>query len=61
MTVAREGFKENEFYEDFQDRTFEAEEQQLLNDQGNCPWSYGAQIKDIDYFIAMHALIWILR
>jgi hypothetical protein len=37
MTVAREGFEENEFYEDIQDRTFEAEEQQLLNDQGNCP------------------------
>jgi hypothetical protein len=37
MTVAREGYEENEFYEDFQDQIFEAEEQQLLNDQGKCP------------------------
>jgi hypothetical protein len=34
MTAAREGYEENELYEDFQDQTFEAEEQQLLNDQG---------------------------
>jgi hypothetical protein len=51
MTATHEG------YEDFQDQIFEAEEQQLLNDQGKCPCSYCAQIKDIDYFIAMHALI----
>jgi hypothetical protein len=37
MTVACEGYEENEFYEDFQDQIFEAEEQQLLNDQGKCP------------------------
>jgi hypothetical protein len=37
MTAAREGYEENEFYENFQDQTFEAEEQQLLNDQGKCP------------------------
>jgi hypothetical protein len=60
MTVAREGYDENEFYENFQDQTFEAEDQQLLIDQGKCPWSYWAQIKDIDYFIAMHVLMWIL-
>jgi hypothetical protein len=36
MTAAREGYEENEFYEDFQDQTFEAEEQQLMNDQGKC-------------------------
>jgi hypothetical protein len=57
MTAAREGYEESEFYKDFQDQTFEAEEQLLLNNQGKCPWSYCAQIKDIDYFIAMHALI----
>jgi hypothetical protein len=34
MTAAREDYEENEFYEDFQDQTFEAEEQQLLDDQG---------------------------
>jgi hypothetical protein len=37
MTVAREGYEENEFYENFQDQTFEAEDQQLLIDQGKCP------------------------
>jgi hypothetical protein len=37
MTAAREGYKENEFYVDFQDQIFEAEEQKLLNDQGKCP------------------------
>jgi hypothetical protein len=37
MTTACEGYKENEFDEDFQDQTFKAEEQQLLNDQGKCP------------------------
>jgi hypothetical protein len=56
MTAAREDYEENEFYEKFQDQTFEAEDQQLLNDQGKCPLSYYAQIKDIDYFIAMHVL-----
>jgi hypothetical protein len=34
MTAAREGYEENEFYKDFQDQTFEAEEQQLMKDQG---------------------------
>jgi hypothetical protein len=37
MTTACEGYKENEFDEDFQDQTFKVEEQQLLNDQGKCP------------------------
>jgi hypothetical protein len=37
MTTVREGYEENEFYEDFQDQIFEVEEQQLLNDQGRCP------------------------
>jgi hypothetical protein len=37
MTTTREGYEENEFYEDFQDQTFEMEEQQLLNEQGKCP------------------------
>jgi hypothetical protein len=37
MIAAHEGYEHNEFYEDFQDQTFEAEEQQLLNDQGKCP------------------------
>jgi hypothetical protein len=57
MTAACEGHEENKFYEDFQDHIFEAEVQHLLNDQGKCPRSYCAQTKDIDYFIAMHALI----
>jgi hypothetical protein len=60
MTAAREGYEENDFYKDFQDQLFEGEVQQLLNDQDKCPWSYYAQTKDIDYFIAMHTLIWIL-
>jgi hypothetical protein len=47
MITAHEGYGESEFYEDFQDQIFEAEEQQLLNDQGKYPWSYCAQIKDI--------------
>jgi hypothetical protein len=42
MTPVREGYKENEFYENFQDQTFEAKEQQFLNDQGRCPSSYCA-------------------
>jgi hypothetical protein len=37
MTAVREGYKENELYENFQDRTFKAEDQQLLIDQGKCP------------------------
>jgi hypothetical protein len=37
MTAAHEGYEENEFNEDFQDQIFEAEEQQLVNDQGKCP------------------------
>jgi hypothetical protein len=37
MTAAHEGYEESEFYEDFQDQTFEAEEQQLLNNHGKCP------------------------
>jgi hypothetical protein len=32
MTVVHEGYEDNEFYENFQDQTFEAEDQQLLND-----------------------------
>jgi hypothetical protein len=36
MTIAREGYEENEFYEDFQEQIFK-EEQQLLKDQGKCP------------------------
>jgi hypothetical protein len=37
MTAAREGYGENMFYENFEDQTFKAEDQQLLNDQGKCP------------------------
>jgi hypothetical protein len=37
ITATCEGYEENEFYKDFQDQIFEVEEQQLLNDQGNCP------------------------
>jgi hypothetical protein len=37
MTAVREGYGENRFYENFQDQTFKAEDQQLLNDQGKCP------------------------
>jgi hypothetical protein len=37
MTIVHEGYEESEFYKDFQDLIFEAEEQQLLNDQGKCP------------------------
>jgi hypothetical protein len=37
MITAHEGYGESEFYEDFQDQIFEAEEQQLLNDQGKYP------------------------
>jgi hypothetical protein len=37
MTAACEGYEENEFYENFQEQTFEAKEQQLLNNQGKCP------------------------
>jgi hypothetical protein len=37
MTTACEGYEENEFYENIQDQTFEAVEQQLLNDQDKCP------------------------
>jgi hypothetical protein len=32
MTAVHEGYEDNEFYENFQDQTFEAEDQQLLND-----------------------------
>jgi hypothetical protein len=32
MTAACEGSKENDIYENFQDQTFEAEDQQILND-----------------------------
>jgi hypothetical protein len=60
MTAAHEGYEENEFYENLQDQTLEAQDQQLLNDQGMCHWSYCAQIKDIDYFILMHVLTWML-
>jgi hypothetical protein len=52
MTAVREGYGENRFYENFQDQTFKAEDQQLLNDQGKCPWSYCARTKDIDYILA---------
>jgi hypothetical protein len=37
MIAVCEGYEENEFYEDFHDQTFKAEEQQLLNEQGKCP------------------------
>jgi hypothetical protein len=37
VTAACEVYEENEFYEDFQDQIFEAEEQQLLNEQGKFP------------------------
>jgi hypothetical protein len=60
MTAASEGYMENEFYENFQEQTFEAEDQQLLNDEGKCPRSYCTQTKDIDDFVAFHALIWTL-
>jgi hypothetical protein len=36
-TAAREGYKEDALYENFQEQTFEAEDQQLLNNQGKCP------------------------
>jgi hypothetical protein len=32
MTVVHEGYEDNEFYENFQDQTFEAEDRQLPND-----------------------------
>jgi hypothetical protein len=37
MTAAHEGYVENKFYKDFLDQIFEAEKQQLLNNQGKCP------------------------
>jgi hypothetical protein len=36
MTAAHEGYEKNEFYENLQDQTLEAQDQQLLNDQGMC-------------------------
>jgi hypothetical protein len=54
-TAAHEGYEEDAVYENFQVQTFEAEDQQLLNNQGKCNWSYCAQTKDIDDFITMHA------
>ena len=36
-TAAREGYEEDALYENFQEQTFEAEDQQLLNSQGKCP------------------------
>jgi hypothetical protein len=37
MTIVGEVYEESEFYEEFQDQIFKAEEQQLLNNQGKCP------------------------
>jgi hypothetical protein len=37
MTAVHEGYVENKFYKDFLDQIFEAEKQQLLNNQGKCP------------------------
>jgi hypothetical protein len=36
-TAAREGYEEDAVYENFQEQTFDAEDQQLLNNQGKCP------------------------
>jgi hypothetical protein len=54
-TAAHEGYEDSTVYENLQEQTFEVEDQQLLNNQSKCPWSYCAQTKDIDDFIAMHA------
>jgi hypothetical protein len=35
-TAAHEGYEEDAVYENFQAQTFEAEDQQLLNNQGKC-------------------------
>jgi hypothetical protein len=36
-TAAREGYEDDMVYENIQEQTFEAEDQQLLNNQGKCP------------------------
>jgi hypothetical protein len=36
-STAAEGYEEDAVYENFQEQTFEAENQQLLNNQGKCP------------------------
>jgi hypothetical protein len=36
-TTAREGYEEDAAYENLREQTFEAEDQQLLNNQGKFP------------------------